>query len=234
MNKLTFVTLLSTAILIAPRPVIADGCTTQYGGYGGGTNCNPNDLTLDKEVRNPTTGVFVQNLTENDAAYAPGSEVLYRLTIKNVSGQTFNPVTVTDYFPSYMTFVSGPGAYDPKANALTFKLENVIAGETRTVEVLAKMTSDMSKFPKGSDGKTLPLICDIENKAHVSAPPVRPEGQWDSARLCVRTNLPGVTQLPKAGFNDILIVLPFIGTGLGGLALTMQSKFKKNGLSFRT
>lgn len=227
MNKVTLVSLITTAFLLAPKPVIADGCTTQYGGYGGSTNCNPNDLTLDKEVRNPTTGVFVQNLTENDAAYAPGSDVLYRLTIKNVSGQTFNPVTVSDYLPSYMTFVSGPGTYDAKANVLTFKLENLIAGETRTVEILAKVTSDLSKFPKDKAGKTLPLICDIENKAHVSAPPVRPEGQWDSARLCLRTSLPGVTQLPKAGFNDILVVLPFIGTGLGGLALTMQAKMKR-------
>ena len=167
----------------------------------------PTDLTINKDVRNPITGLFVDNLNVTDATYSLGSEVLFRLTIKNASGETFNPVTVKDVFPDQLTFVSGPGTYDTKNRALTFELENLVAGESRTVEILAKFATN--GIPNGT--------C-VNNTAYVSAP-ARPSGDNDTAQVCVQTEVLGATTLPVAGFSDILAVLPFIALGFGGITL---------------
>lgn len=198
-SKHTVLSLLTSALvsLMAVSPVSAQT-------YGEAPT--PTDLTINKEVRNPITGLFVDNLSVTDAVYSLGSEVLFRLTIKNASGETFNPVTVKDVFPDQLTFVSGPGTYDSKNRALTFTLENLAAGESRTVEVLAKFAT--SGISSGT--------C-VTNTAYVSAP-ARPAGDSDTAQLCVQTEVLGATTLPVAGFSDILLALPFAALGFGGIA----------------
>lgn len=204
-NWIKSIIVIAVLALLAPK-AMAQTCTTQYGGT---TTCVPADLTINKQVKNPVSNIFVENLSSTDPAFSPNTEVLFKLTIKNASGETFNPVTVKDTFPAYLTFVAGPGTYDKAANTLTFQLENLIAGETRTQEVLAKVV-DTGAFPKG---KT--FVC-VTNAASVSALN-RTDG--DTAQLCIQTEVLGATTLPVAGFNDLLILLPFVGMGLGGIAL---------------
>lgn len=184
-------------------PVQAQSCTNQY---GAAVECQPVNLTINKMVKHPTSGVPVENILSTDTPYSPGSEVLYRLTIKNASGETMNPVTVTDQLPAEETFVAGPGTYSTPGKPggkLTFTLEHVIAGETRTVEVLVKVEN------------TTPTKCDIVNTAKVTAP-ARPSGDDDTVSICVSKAAP---TLPVAGFDDLLLILPFVGTALGGLAI---------------
>lgn len=195
-------------LVIAPK-ALAQSCTTQYGGSQYGTNCQPTDLTINKEVKNPVTGLFVENLGTTDATFGPGAEVLYRLTIKNGSGETFSTVTVKDAFPSYITFVAGPGTYDKAINTLTFTLTNMIAGETRSQEILAKVT-DQSAFPAGKS-----YFC-VVNLAEATA--LNRKGD-DTAQACIQTDVLGAQTLPIAGFDDLFLILPFVGTALGGLAL---------------
>jgi len=194
------------------RPIYADMCTTQYGGE---TTCQPSDLTVNKQVRNNSTNVFVENLSASDPTFAPGSDVLYRLIIKNSSGETFNPVNVKDVLPGYLTFVSGPGTYDKNTNTLTFSLQNLIAGETRTVDIMARVVAT-DYF----NGKS--FVC-VTNYAEVKAlnPPAGEAGRFDSdtAQICLQNNVLGVTTLPVAGFNDYLLLLPFAGLGIAGFAL---------------
>jgi len=183
--------------------VFADYCTTQYGGT---ETCRPSDLTINKQVQNPINGYFVENLSSGDATFSPGAEVLFKLTIQNVSGETFNPVTVKDVLPSYLTFVAGPGTYDAGNRTLTFSLENFIAGETRTVEIMAKVLPTTASF-----------VC-VNNYAEARADIV---GRHDSdtAQFCIQTNVLGATTLPAAGYNDLFLLLPFAGMGLAGIAL---------------
>ncbi len=211
MKKFIAAFLLPFAFFLLPLRVNADTCTTQY---GGSVTCIPSDLTVNKQVRNPVTNNFVENLSSTDPAFSPGSSVLFRLIIKNTSGQTFNPVAVKDTFPGYLTFVAGPGTYDKASNTLTFNLENVIAGETRTVEILAKV-NDKSAFPSANS-----FFC-VTNVADVSS---LNRADHDTAQLCIQTSLMGATTLPVAGFNDLLLVLPFMGVGLGGVALLRKNK----------
>lgn len=187
----------------------ADTCTTQYGQYGNSTNCQPSDLIINKQVKNPITNNFVENLSANDPTFSPGSDVWYRLTIQNTSGQTFDPVTVKDVLPTYETFVAGPGTYDANTRTLTFTLNNLIAGETRTVDIEAQVVAT-NQFPMG---KT--FVC-VNNYAQVSA---LNRFDSDTAQSCIQTNVLGATTLPVAGFNDYLLLLPFAGVGLSGFAL---------------
>lgn len=198
--------------------VYADTCTTQYGGT---TTCVPTDLTINKQVAKPVvetkggtqTVVFVENLTTTDPTFAPGADVLYRLIITNASNKTFNPVKVKDTLPPYLEFVSGPGTYDAATRTLAFELENMTAGETRTVEIQAKIV-DVTKFPSGKS-----LFC-VTNVAEVRA---EDRFDSDSAQICLQ-NGEVVRNLPVAGFNDFALLLPFAGVGLGGVALLKGKK----------
>lgn len=202
---LSLFSVLATLALFA-RPAFADQCTTQYGGE---ITCQPSDLTINKEVQNPVNGNFVENLTASDPTFSPGSDVLFQLTIKNTSGQTFDPVTVHDVFPSFLTFVSGPGTFNSSNNTLTFTLNNLIAGETRSVQIMAHVLTPDKSF-----------VC-VNNYADVSS---LNRFDSDTAEVCLQTNVLGATTLPVAGFNDYLLLLPFAGVGLAGFAL-----LKKNG-----
>lgn len=193
----------------AAVPVMAQTCTTQYGGV---TTCVPADLVISKEVKNPITSAFVGNLSTTDATFSPGSEVHFRLTIKNTSGQTFNPVTVKDIFPDFLTFEAGPGTYDASNRTLTFELDNVIAGETRTVELLAKVR-DSSAFPTGRS-----FFC-VVNTGRAQALDRTSEA---TSQLCIQTQVLGVTTLPAAGFEDVLVLIPFLT--LGGIGVLLARK----------
>lgn len=207
-NIILSLSLLVASCILSVGSVVAQTCTTQYGGTSYGTECQPIDLTINKTVKHPTDSVFVENIVADGATYSSGSEVLFRLTIKNSSGETFNPVTVTDVFPEHLFFVAGPGTYDSASRTLTFTLENLVAGESRTVEVLAKVVNVASNTN---------LFCE-NNYSRVTAP-ARPNGDDDTAQVCVQTKVLGATTLPAAGFNDFMLLMPFAGLGLAGLAL---------------
>lgn len=206
-TKTIILSLLATVALFAlpMNRVFADTCTTEYGGE---TTCKPSDLTINKQVRNEKTGSFVENLSASDPTFSPGSDVLYRLTIKNTSGETFDPVHVKDVLPGYLTFVSGPGSYNSDTRTLTFDLKELYAGETRTVDVMARVVNT-DYF----DGKS--FVC-VTNYAEVSA---LNRFDNDTAQICLQNNVLGATTLPVAGFNDYLLLLPFVGVGVTGFAL---------------
>lgn len=191
------------SLVIATKSVSADECGGTYQ-----PACQPVDLTVNKMVKNPTSGVFVENLTSNDPTYSVGSDVLFRLTVKNSSGETYNPVSVRDVLPEHLTFVSGPGTYDSASRTLTFTMENLVAGESRTVEILTRVVNVANDAA---------LFCEL-NFVKVTAP-ARPNGDDDTAQFCVQTNVLGATTLPVAGYNDLVVILPFAAAALGGIAL---------------
>ena len=197
--------------------VNAQSCTTQYGGT---TTCVPTDLTINKQVAQPVTdskgGVtasttFVENLGVNQA-FTPGADVLFRLTVKNASADTLNPVTVKDVLPAYLAFVSGQGSYDAGSRTLTITLDNMGAGESRTVEILTKVV-DATQFPANPDsiGANQNVFC-TTNYAEARA---LDRFDDDTAQLCFQP----AQNLPVAGYNDLLLLLPFAGVGLSGLVL---------------
>lgn len=213
MNKQSIVLSLvgiSAALLTFAPSVRADMCTTQYGGT---TTCSPSDLTINKQVFNPVTKSYVENLTTTDPTFTPTNEVTYRLTVRNGSGETFQ-ANVKDTLPPYLSFEAGPGTYNKDTRVLEFKLENLIAGETRTVDILAKV-ADANAFPAGKS-----LFC-VVNVAEVRA---LNRFDTDSAQVCLQNGTSIATTLPVAGFDNLTLLLPFAGVGLGGFALLRKQK----------
>jgi uncharacterized repeat protein (TIGR01451 family) len=186
-----------------------------YGSYGEGCTL-PINLTVNKEVKNPITNIFVENLGSTDPTFSPDSTITFKLTVMNTSGETFNPVEVVDQFPNYLSYVSSstPGTYDAGTRRLVLKLENLIAGETRTIEVTAKVAG-RSAFASDQD-----FFC-VSNYTKVTAP-ARPDGDDDTAELCITTRVKGAENLPVAGFNNFATILPFLS--LGGIGLVLLKK----------
>ncbi len=189
------------SLFVFAGTVSAQNCT-----YGNA--CQPVDLTVNKMVKHPVNNVFVENIVANGPTYSPGSEVLFRIIVTNSSGETFNPVTVRDVLPEHLTFVSGPGTYNSTTRELVLTLNNLVAGETRTVEILTKVVNVASNAV---------LFCE-HNYVHVSAP-ARPNGDDDTAQVCVQTTVMGAPTLPVAGYNDLLVALPFAAAGMASIAL---------------
>lgn len=218
----TSVALLATVLMFVPYVSADSGCAGQYGNASyGTTECPPNDVSLDKKVINPITGIFVDNLLAGDAAYSPDSEVVYSLNVTNSSNQEFTSVQVTDTLPDQMT---QPQVHpddlvkvtDVKVNGneLKFVLKDALkAGESREIRVKAKVKS-ASNFDSGKN-----LNCDLTNKAVVTA---SDRTDSDEAKLCVQTNILGKTTLPTAGPEDYLPLVPFVATGFTGMALFLR------------
>jgi len=210
------VSLLGALALMAPvaHAYDNDNCTNQY---GTSIECPTNKVVVNKKVRYPTnTNLFVENLTSNDTAYSPNSEVEYDIAVTNTSTTDYATVTVIDYFPSQVVFVSGPGRYEASSNKLTYEISNLKAGQTVHDRVLVKV-KDISVFPQD-------LTCEVTNKVTVTAP--ENQSDEDTANLCVQTKVLGVSTLPVAGFEDYAYMIPFIGLAIIGSGILAKGAFR--------
>jgi uncharacterized repeat protein (TIGR01451 family) len=211
---LTFIFYFSVTCLLSFVPMTSVSADS-YGTYGGGST--PTDLLINKLVKNPISNVFVENLGSTDPTFSPGSNATFRLVIKNGSGETMNPVTVVDQLPSYLTFVSAtvPVTYDKGLNKVIITLNDIIAGDTRTIDLVVAVAPKAS-FPKGQSH-----FC-VTNYSKVTAP-ARPNGDDDTAELCMTTAV-GKEILPVAGVNDMVALIPFLS--LGGIGAVLLKKKK--------
>jgi uncharacterized repeat protein (TIGR01451 family) len=209
-----------TAQLLAIASLVASlGASSVHAdSYGNGGETPKNDITINKEVKNPVTNIYVENLGSADPTFSPNGEVTFRFTIKNSSGETFNPVELTDQLPEFLVYWSSsvPATYDAGLRKVTMKLENMIAGETRTVEMVAKVADT------GAFKSTRTIFCE-SNYAKVTAPS-RPAGDDDTADFCIQTKVAGVENLPVAGFNDLFTLIPFLSLGGIGATMLLQKK----------
>lgn len=212
MHKKIIFILFSVFCFLFTAPVaFADStCTTQYGGE---VVCPKNEIVINKKVRYPTNpNLFVENLTKNDDAYSPDSDVEYDIAVTNTSAVNYQTVTVIDQFPSYVTFVGGPGRYDESANKLTYEISDLDAGETVHNRIIVRV-KDASVFPKDQE-----ITCDIVNTVNVTGPD---SSDQDTSSLCVRTKVLGATTLPVAGFEDTMLIVGFIVLAILGFGIAL-------------
>ncbi len=221
---LVVLSILVAVFALATKIFADENCTTsQYGT----TTCAPIDVSINKFVKNPVTGNFVNNLLAGDAAYSPGSDVTYRVTVTNDSAQDFDNVLVTDVIPGKLTrawVISTDKTKEESfsGSTLTFKLKETLKAHTGIDIDVGSKVADSGSFSNDKN-----LFCGdadgLQNTAKAKAND-RPEVQ-DSASICVQTNVLGKTTLPTAGPEDFLPLIPFAGMGLTGIALL----FKKRG-----
>jgi hypothetical protein len=108
-----------------------------------------------------------------------------------------------------MTFVSGPGTYDAGSRTLNFTIGSLPDGQNRVFDITAKVTSTISSGQ-----------CAVNFSAVTATE--RPNGDDDTAQICVNGQVLGVQHLPVAGVNDIWLVSVSVLSGIGGLALLLK------------
>ena len=118
--------------------------------YGGGQTCvTTGNISVSKKVQNPQTGQFVSNLTVNDPQFGPGDTITFKIFLTNTGGSTISQTKVVDTLPSFVSFMSGPGNFDPNTKNLTFTVDNLNAGETRDVATIQAQVIDAKGLPDG-------------------------------------------------------------------------------------
>ena len=230
MNKLLF-TLGAVAFLAFAGSAYAASGVDGYGApcepiYGGGEVCvSKGQILINKAVRNPVTNSFVDNLSlATDPKYTVNQSVEFQLTLTNTGKDTLNEVSITDTFPSFINFESGPGTFDSNTKILTFKVSDLKAGESRVYIVKGKVVS-INELP-GDQA----VNCVVN---HVKAVSSENESS-DVSQLCIEKIIittkgglpvmpaPIMKETPATG-PEMLPLIGLIPAGLGGLFLRKRA-----------
>lgn len=225
--KKTFYTILITGALFftsfMPSKVLAE-CTQVYGGSQSCTSSN--EFSVEKTVQTPVKGgSYVNNLSINDAKYSPTSVVSFKITVKNTGNQVIPTLNISDTFPQFLSFVSGPGNFDTNTKKLTFTVTNLQPGQTQIYDVTGKVAE--SNLMPSDQG----VICLI-NQA--SATDNNGATNTSSSQFCVQksvlgsseplvyTTKGGITTTPATG-PEMLPLISLIPGALGGFYLRKKS-----------
>lgn len=222
-QKIISIVFATVFLLLLALPVEAQ----EYceGIYGGGQTCKKGVVSLDKQVKNPANGLFVENLG-TDNSFNADDEIEFKLRLTNTGDYKIDTVAVTDTLPSYLVHLSGPTAddvknlsYDGSSRVLRFDLEDLEKDETRELYFKAKVVSQ--------DNLASGTVCQ-NNQAYAQA---NGRSDQDTAQVCmVKKVLGQVTpqQLPKTGPNDgWYFLLEALGFALTGIMFLKLAKIKK-------
>ena len=230
MKKSLYTILISGLLLgatVLPTKAFAD-CQEIY---GGGQTCTNSNFSIQKLVQNPGQGAgnYVNNLSINDPKYSPNQQVNFEIIVQNTGSQNIPTLTVTDTFPQFLNFVSGPGNFDTNSKVLTFTINNLNAGQSQTFFVSGKVV-DASLMP--SDQGTICLInqaTGTDNNGNTS----NAASQFCVAKSVLGTSQPavfttkgGLTTTPSTG-PEMLPLISLIPGGLAGFILRKKSNLIK-------
>lgn len=136
--KLILITLSLMLIPFGQAQADQTNCQPQYGGGYTVQNCGQPALILNKLVYNPKVNTFVDNMGVNDYKFVPGEQVTFQVNITNPGTAPIAEATVTDTLPKEVDYVSSTGSFDGGKQTVTFKVQNLASGETRTLIITAK------------------------------------------------------------------------------------------------
>jgi len=226
---LSIVFLLTVIVLGYPIKSYADtGCQPIYG--GGQTCVTTGNIGINKTVMNPQTNQFVDNLNINDPRYQPGSTVTFQIAVTNTGNSNISRVNVSDVFPQYITFSSGPGNFDNNTKTLTFEVDKLSINETRTSTISAKIV----------DGFQIPIsqgsvVC-VVNQAIATNLDNNSQTSQDNAQFCIEkvatsSGFPtfpttNITVTPSTG-PEMFGLISLIPTGIAGWFLRKKSFIKQ-------
>lgn len=198
-KKLLTLALLTLVLLFVPA-------RKAFGNYYYGGEEEKVDVLIDKMVKNPDSGNFVDNLGISDYRFSAGQEVDFRLTIKNTGDKTLNDVEVKDIFPSYMDFISGPGSWDGDTRTLRFEFDDLDPGESRDFGLRGKVVAE-NDLPEGR-------VC-VTNKGQVWA---NGEYDEDTASVCMEKK---VEVLPPTGSGTVFLMGALL-LGVSGVVVVVK------------
>lgn len=200
--------IVSTLVLSITSKVSANGGCVPV--YGGGVQCPPSpQIIINKTVKNPATGFFVDNLGPSDPKYRPQQVVTFHLTVKNPTDQTMNNISVSDKLPREVDFVSGPGNFDQNSRTLNFSVDSLSAGESRVFEIT---------------GRTVhPALLSKNVTCPVNAVDAKTsdKSDHDESQFCIQKEAV-IPVVPKAGAETGLL-LGLVSALTGGIILRKKS-----------
>ena len=204
LNLIVFVAVL----VLSTNTVLASG---QYGQYGGETESGR--VMVDKLVRHPKTGEYVDNLGLNDPKFSAESSVFFKIVVENTGNSLLNEINVTDFLPEHLQYISG-GTYNTDTREVKFTFNDVAPGDRRNTILQAKVNS-LSSLPAE---KT--ILCPI-NKVVASSP--QDGSDEDTAQLCIAKKPMVGNVAPKAGDPiSLALGLGSLTTLVGGLKLNKK------------
>ncbi|MCL4353627.1 DUF11 domain-containing protein [Patescibacteria group bacterium] len=200
--------------------------------YGGGQTCVQSpSISINKTVQDPQTGNFVDNLSINDPKYTPGQNVTFQIAVTNTGNTSLSNIDVSDIFPQFVDFVSGPGNFDAKSKNLSFTIDQLDPNQTKTYTVVGKISSNLPQ-----NASTLCVV----NQAVAAAGNSQSQ---DNAQFCIQNQIATtkgglpvmpptrITVTPPTG-PEALPLLALIPSGFLGLILkrlSINSTLKEGG-----
>lgn len=189
-----------------------------YGGepvYGGGVLApRAGEILVDKSVKNPATGIFVDHLGPSDPKFRPQQFITFRIVVKNPSNETLKVVEVSDKIPDFVDFMSGPGKYDPESRNLSFQVENIGPDSSQEFELKGR-TVHQAVLPADKE-----IVCEV-NVVEAKAGDL---SDRDESQFCIEKEAPAPPQVPSAGPEHwIMSLVGFTGAALTGLFLRKKA-----------
>lgn len=215
-KRLAFLPLTLAAVLIVVSP--SEASVTCENIYGGGQTCvSKGAIDIDKKVRDPKTGSFVDNLFVSESKHRAGDQVIFEIKVTNTGDATLSSVEVKDIIPQYTTFVSGPGSFDANTKTLTYVLNDLKAKESRTDKLVVKVNNEGN-------------FC-VVNQSIASSEGMSDQ---DNAQFCIEKVTitkgglpvqppPKIYQTPPTG-PEMLPLIGLIPAGLAGILLRHRAK----------
>lgn len=176
-------------------------------------------ITINKQVKNPVTGNFMENIDASTYVFLNNQPVVYKIGVTNTGSATLSNIQVQDALPQVLTYVSSDGSFDQNSRNLNFTIPSLGSGQSK--EFLIN-TSVAAATTKG--GVTI-ASCPV-NQAVVKVDELSAS---DQSTICIGPQILGnVTKLPATGPSEAGFVLAgsFIALMLGA-SLLKTSLLKK-------
>ncbi len=202
-----------TTFLFSPILAFADQGTSCSSAYG--QQCPSLQVSINKKVKNPQTGEFVDSLSASGPNFLAGQEVNFRVEIKNSGTVDIDNAMVEDRLPDFVDFVAGPGSFNQSTRMLSWTVEKLKPGDSKLFDIKVKIRS-------GKDLPDMGITC-LSNFSKVQKDNMSAQ---DTASFCIQTKiLGGVTELPKTGVSDNMILF-LSAVGLFATSAVLFKKFK--------
>lgn len=226
MKKSLYTILISGLLLgttLFPSKALAQ-CTQLYGGSESCTTSSK--FSIEKLVQTPGKGggTYVNNLSINDAKYSPTEIVSFKIVVKNTGSAVIQTLTISDTFPQFLSFNTGPGSFDSNTKKFTLTVKDLQPGQSQTYDVTGKLAE--SKLMPSDQG----VICLI-NQA--SGTDNNGSTNTSSSQFCIQkdvlgasfpvyTTKGGLVATPATG-PEMLPLISLIPGGLAGLILRKKA-----------
>jgi uncharacterized repeat protein (TIGR01451 family) len=210
--KLVINFLLGVLISLSALVIVKATVLAETGGYFYGGGVPSAEIMVDKLVKEPSKGIFVDNLGPTDYKYGPEQEINFKVIVKNTGNRELNDIQLRDVFPFYLDFVNGPNnhVWQAASHEMTVPLGVLKPGESIEFITTGKVK------PKADLPADKSLVC-LTNWVEVKSENVI---DADSAGLCIQN----LSFLPATGPSLLPIILT-IGLGVSGIVLVKKFNF---------